>query len=37
MRMQNAHDIAQARSKEGEISVTRYVPKAKGTPQPSLA
>jgi len=37
MRMQNAHDIAQARSKEGEISVMRYVPKAKGTPQPSLA
>lgn len=37
MRMQNAYDIALARSKEGEISVTRYVPKAKGTPQPSLA
>lgn len=36
MRMQNAYDIAQARSREGEISVSPYVPKAKDTPQPSL-
>lgn len=36
MRMQNAYDIAQARHREGEIAVSRYVPKAKDTPQPSL-
>lgn len=36
MRMQNAFDIAQARSREGEITVSRYTPKAKTTPQPSL-
>lgn len=36
MRMQNAYDIAQARSREGEIAVNRYVPKAKDTPQTSL-
>jgi antitoxin HigA-1 len=36
MRMQNAYDIAQARAREGEITVSRYVPKAKDTPQPSL-
>lgn len=37
MRMQNAYDIAQARSREGKINVSRYVPKAKDTPpQPSL-
>ena len=35
MRMQNAHDIAQARAREGEITVVRYVPRAKDTPQPS--
>lgn len=36
MRMQNAYDICQARAREGEIAVSRYVPKAKPTPQPSL-
>ena len=35
MRMQNAYDIAQARSREGHIDVQRYIPKAKSTPQPS--
>jgi addiction module HigA family antidote len=35
MRMQNNFDIAQARSREGEIRVQRYVPKAKATPPPS--
>ena len=29
MRMQNSFDIAQARSREGEIKVDRYAPKAK--------
>jgi antitoxin HigA-1 len=28
MRMQNSFDIAQAHKREGEIAVTRYVPKA---------
>ena len=36
MRMQNSYDIAQARSREGEITVKRYVPKAKTARQPSL-
>ena len=27
MRMQNSYDIAQARSKENEIAVKRFVPK----------
>jgi plasmid maintenance system antidote protein VapI len=29
MRMQNAYDIARARSREGEISVKPFVPNAK--------
>ena len=29
MRMQNSYDIAQARSREGEINVKRYFPNAK--------
>ena len=37
MRMQNAYDIAQARQREGEIIVQRYVPKASNEPQPSLS
>ena len=36
MRMQNAYDIAQARNKEGEITVKRYVPKPKEATQPTL-
>jgi addiction module HigA family antidote len=36
MRMQNSYDIAQARRREGEIKVTRYVPSAKAEPQPGL-
>ena len=36
MRMQNAYDIAQARSREGEIIVSRYLPKLKATRRPSL-
>lgn len=37
MRMQNSYDIAQARRREGEIIVQRYVTKAKNTPpQPHL-
>lgn len=36
MRMQNAYDIAQARSREGEITVQRYVPKPKEPAQPGL-
>lgn len=36
MRMQNAYDIAQARSREGEITVQRYVLKAKEPTQPGL-
>lgn len=28
MRMQNTYDIAEARKREGEIKVSRYVPKA---------
>jgi antitoxin HigA-1 len=37
MRMQNSYDIAQARSREGEITVKRFVPKPEKKPeQPSL-
>lgn len=36
MRMQNSYDIAQARLREGEIAVARFVPKPKTEPQPSL-
>lgn len=36
MRMQNSFDIAQARKREGAITVTRYVPKAAPEPQPKL-
>ena len=37
MRMQNSFDIAQARKREGEIQVTRYVPKrGPSEPQPKL-
>ncbi|MGP0061641.1 MAG: HigA family addiction module antitoxin [Beijerinckiaceae bacterium] len=34
MRMQNSFDIAQARKREGAITVARYVPKAPGAPHP---
>ena len=37
MRMQNSFDIAKARSREGEIKVDRYVPKAKDSAEPKLA
>lgn len=36
MRMQNSYDIAQARMREDEITVSRYVAKAPADPQPSL-
>src|SRR4051794_5576221 len=37
MRMQNSFDIAQAHKREGEIQVTRYVPKGgPSEPQPKL-
>ena len=37
MRMQNSYDIAKARSREGEITVKRFVPKPEKKPeQPSL-
>jgi len=36
MRMQNSHDIAQARKREGEIDVVRYVSKVKTGRQPDL-
>jgi antitoxin HigA-1 len=37
MRMQNSYDIAKARSREGEITVKRFVPKREKKPdQPSL-
>jgi addiction module HigA family antidote len=36
MRMQNSYDIALAHEKKGEISVSRYVPKAPNEPQPKL-
>jgi hypothetical protein len=34
--MQNSYDIAQARRREGEIKVDRYVPKAKDSIEPKL-
>jgi antitoxin HigA-1 len=34
MRMQNSFDIAQARKRDGEIMVARYVAKAHDEPQP---
>ena len=36
MRMQNSYDIAEARRREGEIAVARYVPNAPAEPQPKL-
>ncbi|MGE7416169.1 HigA family addiction module antitoxin [Methylobacterium tarhaniae] len=37
MRMQNSYDIAQARAREGEIKISRYVPKKNDGPaQPSM-
>jgi addiction module HigA family antidote len=36
MRMQNSFDIAQAHKKEGEIQVTRYVPKTGMSEQSKL-
>ena len=37
MRMQNSFEIAEARKREGEIKVERYVPKAAPSePQPKL-
>lgn len=36
MRMQSSYDIAQARKREGEINVARYVPKTKGGQQPGV-
>src|SRR4249919_1840111 len=36
MRMQNSFDIAQARKREGQIAVSRYVPKAPAEPHPKL-
>ncbi len=36
MRMQNSYDIAQARKREGEIDVARYVSKEKAGQQPGL-
>lgn len=36
MRMQNSFDIAQARKREGQIAVARYVPKPPVEPQPKL-
>ncbi len=36
MRMQNSYDIAQARKREGEIEVARYVSKEKTDQQPDL-
>ncbi len=36
MRMQNSYDIAQARKREGDINVARYVPKTKDGQQPGL-
>lgn len=36
MRMQNSFDIAQAHKREGDIAVTRYVPKVPAEPQPKL-
>jgi addiction module HigA family antidote len=36
MRMQCSYDIAQARTREGEIKVARYVPRPKSADQPAL-
>lgn len=36
MRMQNSFDIAQARKREGQIAVARYVSKIAEDPQPKL-
>jgi plasmid maintenance system antidote protein VapI len=37
MRMQNSHDIAEARKRAADIKVDRYVPKARPTePQPGV-
>ena len=38
MRMQNSYDIAQARRREGEITVKRFVPKRReaGSAKPAL-
>ena len=36
MRMQNSYDIAQARKREGDIDVSRYVSKAKTGQQPGI-
>jgi plasmid maintenance system antidote protein VapI len=36
MRMQNSYDIAQARSREGEINVPKYVPKQSLSEQKTL-
>jgi addiction module HigA family antidote len=37
MRMQNNHDIARARGREGEIRVDRYVPKPKDLSRPHVS
>lgn len=37
MRMQNSYDIAQARKRENEIDVARYVPKPKDGQQPGAS
>lgn len=36
MRMQNSFDIAQARKREGQIAVARYVPSTPTNPHPKL-
>ena len=36
MRMQNSYDIAQARKREGEINVARFVPQSKPDAQSTL-
>ncbi len=36
MRMQNSYDIAQARKREGEITVAPYKPRARSERQPGL-
>lgn len=36
MRMQNSFDIAQARKREGQITVARYVPTTAENPHPKL-
>ena len=37
MRMQNSFDITEARRREGEIKVDRYITKAKDSAEPKLA